>query len=149
MYRRLQTGAFKSIQSASTLAQVAGRGREVIDGLYTLNAPATDSSDRSDSAALSSPTDDRAHEIEWSGPAAVVQVIDVPRVLRDAERAGAVIAIKVRSGEMIDQGAAVAVVRGHTEPALEREVLKALTVGEERRSSRIRPLRSGCSQTSP
>ena len=35
VYRRLQMEAFKSIQLASTLAQVAQRGREVIDGLYT------------------------------------------------------------------------------------------------------------------
>ena len=132
VFRRLQTGAFKSIQLASTLAQVAGRGREVIDGLYTLNASATDPSERADPTPVPSPTDDRAQEIEWSGSAAIIQVIDVPRVLRAAERAGAVIELKVGSGEMINQGAAVAVVRGHTEPELEREVLNALTVGQER-----------------
>lgn len=132
VFRRLQTGAFKSIQLASTLAQLADRGREVIDGLYTLRASATDPRDRSDPTTVSSPTDDRAHEIEWSGSAAVVQVIDVARVLRAAEGAGAVIEFRVGSGEMINQGSAVAVVRGQKEPALEQEVLNALTVGEER-----------------
>ena len=34
VYRRLQMGAFNSIQLASALAQVARRGRDVIDGLY-------------------------------------------------------------------------------------------------------------------
>jgi hypothetical protein len=34
LFRRLQTTAFHSIQLASTLGQVADRGREVIDHLY-------------------------------------------------------------------------------------------------------------------
>ena len=71
-------------------------------------------------------------EIRWPHPAAVVQVIDVPRVLRAAERARAVIEFKVGSGQMIAEGAAVAVVSGQTQPQLEREVLKALTTGEGR-----------------
>ena len=40
-YRQLQLGAFKSIQLASTLAQIAARGRTVLDGFYT--APAASS----------------------------------------------------------------------------------------------------------
>lgn len=130
VYRRLQVGAFMSIQLASTLAQVAGRGRAVIDGLYTLTAPTTDPSDRSDRSP--STTHGGAQEIRWPRPAAVVQVIDVPRVLRAAERADVEIEFKVGSGEMIAEGAVVAVVRGRPEPGLEPDVLKALTVGEER-----------------
>ena len=45
VYRRLQMGAFKSIQLASALAQIARRGREVIDGLYVPNS-ARERSDR-------------------------------------------------------------------------------------------------------
>jgi uncharacterized membrane protein len=45
LYRRLTTGAFNSIQLASALAQVARRGREVIDGLYILDAPGGDVQD--------------------------------------------------------------------------------------------------------
>ena len=71
-------------------------------------------------------------EIRWPRPAAVLQVIDVPRVLRAAERVRAVVDFKVGSGQVIAEGAPVAVVSGQTEPGLEREVLKALTVGEER-----------------
>jgi uncharacterized membrane protein len=59
-------------------------------------------------------------------------VIDVPRVLRAAERVRAVIDYKVGSGQMIAEGATVAVVSGSTEPELERQILKALTVGEAR-----------------
>ena len=59
-------------------------------------------------------------------------MIDVPRVLRAAEHARAVVAFKVGSGEMIAEGGSLAHITGHTTPDLEREVLKALTVGEER-----------------
>ena len=37
VYRRLQMGAFQSIQLATALAQIARRGREVIDGLDVRN----------------------------------------------------------------------------------------------------------------
>jgi uncharacterized membrane protein len=40
VYHQLQMGAFRSMQLASTLAEVARRGREVIDALYTPNRAA-------------------------------------------------------------------------------------------------------------
>jgi uncharacterized membrane protein len=132
VYRRLQTGAFKSIQLASSLAQIARRGREVIDGLYVLKAPATDDTAGAGPTIPASSVEDALREILWSRPAAVVQVIDVPRVLRAAAGAEAVVEFKVGSGEMIYEGATVAVVRGQTDAQLERGVLEALTVGEER-----------------
>jgi len=64
--------------------------------------------------------------------AAVIQVINVPRVLRAAERAGATVEFTVGPGDEIAEGAALAVVTGPREPALEPEVLKAVTVGVER-----------------
>ncbi len=132
VYRRLQMGAFKSIQLASVLAQIARRGHEVIDGLYTPNAPATDATNGPDRASPASTAEQGLQEILWPRPGAVVQVIDVPRVLRAAEHAETVVEFKVGSGEMIAGGATVAVVRGHAEAELEREILKAVTVGEER-----------------
>ncbi len=59
-------------------------------------------------------------------------MIDVPRVLRAAERAHAAVEFKVGSGEMIAKGATLAVIRRQTEAKHEPEVLKALIVGEER-----------------
>jgi uncharacterized membrane protein len=132
LYRQLQTSAFKSIQLASALAQVARRGREVIDGLYTQTAPVSDPIDGLARATAPFGHDKPVHEIRWPRPAAVLQVIDVPRVLRAAEPALAVIDFKVGSGQMIAEGATLAVVSGQTGPELEREVLKALTIGEER-----------------
>jgi len=130
VYRRLQTGAFKSIQLASALTQITRRGREVIDGLYTPKPPVGDPVDRPEPAtdALEKPV----QEIRWPRSPAIVQVIDVPRVLRAAERVGAVVEFKVGSGQMIPEGGVVAVVRGRADAELEGQVLKALTVGEER-----------------
>ena len=132
VYRRLQMGAFKSIQLASALAQVARRGRQLIDGLYLPKAPGSDPIDRPGRASAPFAHDKPVQEIRWPRPAAVVQVIDVPRVLRAAERARAVIDFNITSGQMIAEGTTVAVVSGHTEPELERQILKAITVGEER-----------------
>ncbi len=129
LFRRLQTTAFNSIQLASTLAQVAHRGREVIDGLYVEAAPA---SDPLDGAARSARPEEPIGEIRWPHRAAIVQVIDVPRVLRAAELAHAVIDFTVATGEMIAEGGVLAAVSGPTRPELKREILKALTVGEER-----------------
>ena len=132
LYRQLQVTAFKSIQLASTLAQISRRGREVIDGLYTQHATAADPVVGPDRAAAAQAADQPPQAIRWPRAAGVLQIIDVPRVLRAAERARAVIAFKVGAGETIAEGATVALVRGHTTPELERELLKAFTVGEER-----------------
>ena len=148
LYRQLLLGAFKSIQLASTLAQLAHRGRVVIDGLYVLNAPPTDWVDDPDRAGVPVATEDARHEIRWPRPAAIVQVVDVPRVLRAARRAQVVIQFKVGAGELIAEGATLAVVTGETEPQLERAILKAFNVGEEEPSSRIQRSRFDCWPTS-
>jgi uncharacterized membrane protein len=132
VYRRLQMGAFTSIQLASALTQIARRGREVIDGLYVPRAPVSDWIDGPGLASAPFALDKPLLEIRWPRPPAVLQVIDVPRVLRAAERGRAVIDFKVASGQMIAEGALIALVSGHTEPELEQQILKALTVGEER-----------------
>ena len=131
LYRSLQAAAFKSIQLASTLSQVTNRGRQVIDGLYTAPARA-DQNPASHRIPATSPPGESAQEIRWPHHSAVVQVINVPRVLRAAERARAMVEFNVGPGDVIAEGAALGVVSGPREPALAREVLKAITVGEER-----------------
>ena len=127
----LQNAAFKSIQLGPVLSQVAGRGRQVIDGLYTAPARAGQDS-TSPRTPATSPPGQGAQQIRWPHHAAVIQVINVPRVLRAAERAGATVQFTVGPGDEIAEGAALAVVTGPREPALEPEVLKAVTVGVER-----------------
>lgn len=131
MYRSLQAAAFTSIQLGPVLSQVAHRGRQVIDGLYT--APARAERDTiSHHIPATSLAGQGAREIGWPYQSAVIQVIDVPRVLRAAERAGAVVEFTVGPGDMIAEGAALAHISGPPEPALEQEVLKAVTTGDER-----------------
>jgi hypothetical protein len=132
LYRRLTTGAFNSIQLASALAQVARRGREVIDGLYILDASAGDQQDGPGRASTASPAGKPPQEIRWPRASAVLQVIDVPRVLRAAEQANAEVDFKLGSGELVAEGAIVAVATGQTDRELEHVVLNALTAGEER-----------------
>jgi uncharacterized membrane protein len=132
VYRRLQMGAFTSIQLASVLAQIARRGREVIDGLYVPHASVSDPIDGPGRPSAGFAHDELLQEIRWPRPPAVLQVIDVPGVLRAAERVRAVIDFKVGSGQMIAEGAVVALVSGPAQPELERQILRALTVGEDR-----------------
>lgn len=132
LYRRLQMVAFKSIQLASTLAQVARRGRMVIDGLYTQPARPTDAMDSASRAQGPATVGDGRHEIRWPEHSAVLQVIDVPRLLRAAERAGTEIELVVGAGQTLSEGAVIAHVGGRAAPELDDQVLQALTSGEER-----------------
>lgn len=132
LYRQLQLGAFKSIQLASVLDQVGRRGRAVIDALYAPNRPYAAPTDPSDRAHASSAADATQHEIRWPGRAGIRQVIDVPSILRAAERNQAMIEFKVGSGELVAEGAVVAITNKQTGPLVAREAVEALTVGEER-----------------
>jgi uncharacterized membrane protein len=132
VYRRLQFGAFASIQLSSALAQVARRGREIIDALYPPDgqdpapaaAPGSDQPvDRADGHAL---------EITWPGRARILQAINVPRAFRAAERTQSTVTFRVGPGDRIEEGSVVAVVSGAPEPGVTRDVMKALTVGDER-----------------
>ena len=71
LYRQLQIGAFRSIQLASTLAQLARRGRVVIDGLYAVRAPGADPVEDPDRAGLPVATQHARPEIRWPRPAAI------------------------------------------------------------------------------
>jgi len=132
LYRRLQMAAFKSIQLASTLAQVARRGRKVIDGLYTQPARPTNAMDTASRAQGPATVGDGRHEIRWPEHSAVLQVIDVPRLLRAVERAGTDIELVVGAGQTLSEGAVIAHVSGRAAPELDDQVLQALTSGEER-----------------
>src|SRR5262245_47503028 len=116
LYRALQTGAFRSIQLAQTLAQLTERGRHVIEGVYPvmLEDPRTDEVVAADSAG--------PHEIVWSQRSAVLQAIDVPRLVESAERADAVIELTVRPGVTMPQGSVVARIRGSQDRTLAAQV---------------------------
>jgi uncharacterized membrane protein len=125
LFRALQTGAFKSIQLASVLAQVIERGREVIDGVYPARSDDWTCPAREDLPAVTT-------SIRWTHGAAVIQHVDVPRLLECAERADAVVELRFRPGETILQGSLLALVRGGDDTGLEEEVLATVNVGLER-----------------
>jgi uncharacterized membrane protein len=125
LFRALQTGAFKSIQLASVLAQVTERGREVIDGVYPAGSDDRTYPAREDLPAVNT-------SIRWTRGAAVMQHVDVPRLLECAERADAIVELRLRPGETILQGSVLALVRGGDGAGLEREILATVNVGLER-----------------
>ena len=131
-FRQLQAGAFRSIQLASTLTQVARRGREVIDALYPAGEGGPEPNVFSDSIGVATPMHDPAQEIRWSGSAGVLQLIDVPRVLRAADRHRVAIRFTVAPGQRIPEHGVVALATPAAEPRLARDAVAALTIGEER-----------------
>jgi uncharacterized membrane protein len=133
LLRSLQTAAFRSIQLASILDQVSRRGREVIEGVHPEALPVPDVGGRVASDGISplveTPTDGR--EVVWGRRSSVLQTLDVPRLLRMAEREDAQIHLCVVPGETISDLRRVAVVVGGPNLA-DPEVLEALTLGSER-----------------
>jgi uncharacterized membrane protein len=125
VFRRLQASAFQSIQLASTLAAVARRGREVVDGMYPDPIGAGSAPDRGTEGPAS------GRDVLWPSRDATLQVIDVRRLVRAAERTGAVIEVCLSPGEVIPEQGRVAVVHGGDE-ATEQEAIRALQVGIER-----------------
>jgi uncharacterized membrane protein len=123
MFRSLQSSAFRSIQLASTLSAVTRRGREVVDDVYpdqTTEAPAA--------PPVPAAT---AGEVLWPARAATLQAIDVPALVRCAERAGVVIELCVRPGQVIPEHGRVAVIHG--DGAVEvHDLVRTLQTGVER-----------------
>ncbi len=127
VYRNLQMRAFGSVELATMLAQVTGRGREVLDGVYA-DQPPRDLGGGPGSRALPQGT----RSITWTGSPAVVQDIDVPRIITAARSADAAVRILVPVGEMVQTHTAVAIVHGAADPALDPTVLKAIRTGAGR-----------------
>jgi uncharacterized membrane protein len=128
VFRGLQSSAFRSIQLAATLAAVARRGREVVDGMYPDPIAPTAAPDRGAASGLG-PAGCR--DVLWPGRATTLQAVDVPRLVRAAERMDAVMEVCVSPGEVIPERSRVAVIQGGGESA-EPELIRALQVGVER-----------------
>ncbi len=129
VFRRLQMSAFSSIQLASVLAQVARRGREVIDDLYQHEAPADGSNHKGQPGPE---VGEHTHAIRWPHRAGVLQGVDVPDLVRAADSFDTHIRLPVGIGDVISEGGAIAVVNREPTPGLACAVLKATTVGPER-----------------
>lgn len=128
VFRGLQSSAFRSIQLAATLAAVAQRGREVVDGMYPDPISTEAAPDRGTESGVR-PIGGR--DVLWPSRAATLQAVDVPRLVRAAERMDCVMEVCVSPGEVIPEQGRVAVIRGGDESA-EQELIGALQVGIER-----------------
>jgi uncharacterized membrane protein len=133
LLRVLQTAAFRSIQLASVLQQLADRGRDVIDGFYPQGLAATAATRRT-----SQPSESPAAELTsgggdvlWPGRASILQTLDVPRLVHLAERDDSLIQVCVAPGQTIAERSRVAVVHGAHGPT-DHDVLQTLSVGPER-----------------
>ncbi len=133
LLRGLYTAAFRSIQLASILQQVSRRGRMVIDGVHPEPLGVSDRDGRVSKDGLSpvveAPSEGR--EVLWTQPSAVLQTLDVPRLLRMAEQERGRIHVCVVPGETIPEQGRVAVVLGAPKLA-DRDVLRAFRSGSER-----------------
>lgn len=121
LLRTLQLRAFAAIQLAPALGSIASRGRTVLAGLYP------DATGRP-VAPTSLPA--LYTTVTWPHPPAVVQQVDVDRLLDAARTANAVIVLRGLPGTTLQRGAPVADLHGAALPAT--AVLAALACGRER-----------------
>jgi uncharacterized membrane protein len=120
LIRSLQVKAFASIQLAPTLSAIAARGRGILDDLYPRPGPGG----RPPAAPLPPPR----RTITWPHQQAILQELNVQRLARAA--GSAVIVLRARIGDTLQQGAVVAALHGGD--ASDAEILAGLITGQER-----------------
>ena len=119
LIRTLQVKAFASIQLAPTLSDIAARGRSILDDLYPRPGPG-------DTSPATLPPLRRA--VTWPRRQATLQQLNLRRLLQAAD--GAVIVLRARIGDTLQEGAVVADLHGGD--ASDAAVLGALVTGQER-----------------
>ena len=121
LIRTLQVKAFASIQLAPTLSAIAAQGRGILDDLYPRPGPAG----RNHAASLPLPR----RAVTWPHRQAILQQLDL-RLLLDAAPGRAVIVLRARIGDTLQDGAAVADLYGGE--ASDAAILGGLVTGQER-----------------
>ena len=134
VYRNLQMRAFGSVELGSVLAEVTGRGRLVLDGVYADELPRdADGASRNDGDKRGlRALPEGSREVAWPGRSGIIQDVDVPRIIAAARSADAAVEIVVPTGEMVHHGATVAVVHGSVDRSLDAAVVKAVRTGAGR-----------------
>jgi uncharacterized membrane protein len=125
LFRSLQSTALGSIQLAPTLETIASRGRLVLDAVYS-----TQYSERGADAGADLPP--VIAEAYWKAPPRVLQQVNLPKLVRLAERAGAVVVLEKQVSEQLVERGLVARVHASTPGLSEAQILGTLTVGAER-----------------
>jgi len=122
MLRTLQMQAFAAIQLAPVLHAVTEQGRGSIDALYH-RAPGMA---RLPEAALPA----LVSTVTWPGDLAVLQQVDMERLVQAAQEGGAVIVLREVPGAVLTQGTPLADVHGAPLPS--SAVVQGLVTGTER-----------------
>ncbi|HJY61561.1 MAG TPA: DUF2254 family protein, partial [Streptosporangiaceae bacterium] len=117
LIRALQVKAFASIQLAPTLSAVAARGRGILDDLYPRPGTAA--------RHLAAPLPPLRRAVTWPHRQAILQQLDLHRLAGAA--GGAVIVLRARIGDTLQEGAVVAGLHGGD--ASDTAVLDALITG--------------------
>ena len=120
LIRALQVKAFASIQLAPTLSAVAARGRGILDDLYPRPGTAA--------RHLAAPLPPLRRAVTWPHRQAILQQLDLRRLAGAA--GGAVIVLRARIGDTLQEGAVVAGLHGGD--ASDAAVLAGLVTGQER-----------------
>jgi uncharacterized membrane protein len=127
LFRILLTAAFNSIQLGATLRAVAGRGVQVIEGVYPQPF------DPTAPTGPAGPLPPTRAEVYWPHPGATLQRIDVARLVQSAARTDCVVEFRVGVGQVVRQGRAFAAVHGNGPAALSpTEVVDCVVTGPER-----------------
>ncbi|MDX3538461.1 DUF2254 domain-containing protein [Streptomyces sp. MB09-01] len=137
LMRSLQTKAFDSIQLAHSLTAIATRAHRSYDTLYVrpydpgrTAAPPPPGTGPTGAGAGTGTGTGTGTTVRWSGPATVVQQIDVPALVAVAQRHDCAIDFRVTPGRTVSRGMALAEVTGAELP---EEVLReAVVTGVER-----------------
>ncbi|WP_267039566.1 DUF2254 family protein [Streptomyces sp. NBC_00347] len=134
LIRSLQAGAFQSIQLGHSLTAIAARAHRLFDDLYVRPyTPAADPASDRDTGPGTAPPPPAAGTtttVLWSGPAAVIQQIDVRSLVGAARERDCRIAFLVPPGTTVSRGMALAEVTGGEVP--EAVLRGALETGVER-----------------
>ncbi|MDD9376363.1 DUF2254 domain-containing protein [Streptomyces sp. ZAF1911] len=131
LIRSLQAGAFHSIQLGHSLTAIATRAHRLFDDLYVrpyAPDPATDPGSGPDMAPP--PPAAGTTAVLWSGPAVVIQQIDVRTLVGAARERDCSIALLVPPGTTASRGMTLAEVTGGEVP--EAVLRGALETGVER-----------------
>jgi uncharacterized membrane protein len=122
----LQQAASRAIQLSATLEEVERRGRSVIAGIYP------DPAGSPGAPQWSPPPGEQGREVRWVRGAALLQAIDVRRLLEVATKHSAVIEIRIKIGELVHEGSVIAVVYGGDDAFPDAAILRSIRIGHER-----------------
>ncbi|MFF1415486.1 DUF2254 family protein [Streptomyces sp. NPDC058289] len=129
LMRSLQTGAFQSIQLGHSLTAIGTRAHRLFDDLY-VRPYAPNTATGPDAVTAPPPPAAGTTAVLWSGPAVVIQQIDVRTLVGAARERDCSVAFLVSPGTTVSRGMKLAEVTGGDVP--EAVLCGALETGVER-----------------